>query len=300
MKACYIVLVYNELDYTFKTFESIKRQKQDLYPFDIICIDNNSKPEIAEKLKSFCEKSHIRYIFHNENNGYAGGNNYAWRIVRNEEYDYVFIANNDIELLNTDISEEILKILEKEQNIALIGTHLIDGNNVSITYSKLHEQVMKMNKFNRFKTDLFQPVVTVVGCFFCIRVKYAPLELFDKSFFMYSEEQNLEYYLMKQGYGVGILNNKNYVVKHYGGFFDFNKASNWKIYLNIRNAILTSKNFNRMIQIKYITLYLMLVIKLFLKYRKSAIIKGFFNGLIYLNKDKSIIYENAIAQLNKI
>ena len=299
MKACYIVLVYNELEYTFKTFKSIKKQKQDIYPFDIICVDNNSKLEIADKLKSYCEQNDIRYIFHNENDGYAGGNNFAWNIVKSEGYDYVFIANNDIELLHENISEEILKLLEKEEKVALIGTHLIDSNNVPISYSRLHNQIMKMNKLNRLKSNDFKPIATVVGCFFCIRVKYAPMELFDKSFFMYSEEQNLEYLLMTQGYGVGILNKQEYVVKHYGGFFDFNTAADWKIYLNIRNAILTSKRFNKKNQLKFILLYFMLVIKLFLKYRKVAVIKGFLNGLYYLNRDKNVIYENAIKQFKK-
>ena len=54
MKVCYLVLVYNELEFTKKTFISIKKQKQVSYTFDTICVDNASDENTALELKNFC------------------------------------------------------------------------------------------------------------------------------------------------------------------------------------------------------------------------------------------------------
>ncbi len=290
MKVCYLVLVYNEIEYTIKTFESIKAQNQTKYKFDIICVDNKSREEISAQLKNYCAKNNIRYIFHDDNNGYAGGNNYGWNIVKKEEYDYVFIANNDIELLHESISEKILEVLETDKKIALVGTHLLDRNNTPIKYSRFHKKIQSMERVNNYKSEDFFAVPSVVGCFFCIRVLYAPTELFDTSFFMYSEEQNLEYYLMMAGYYVGILSDENYAVKHYGGFFDFNTAPDWKIYLNIRNSILTFKNFSKIRRFFYISLYFIFIIRLFIISPKKVFFKAFIRGCVLLNKQNSDIY----------
>lgn len=293
MKVCYLILVYNELEYTIKTFESIKAQIQKKYKFDIICIDNNSREDISTQLKDYCEKNAIRYIFHNENDGYAGGNNYGWSIVKEEEYDYVFIANNDIELLHEAITEKILDVLESDKKIALVGTNLLDKNNTPIKYSRFHKRIQSIEKINNYKSEDFLTVPSVIGCFFCIRVLYAPLELFDASFFMYSEEQNLEYYLMMAGYFVGILRDEKYLVKHYGGFFDFKTASNWKIYLNIRNSILTFRNFSKKNRKIYMILYFFFIIRLFVRVPKSIVFKAFIRGCSLLDKPNSEIYADA-------
>lgn len=299
MKICYLVLVYNELEYTKKTFESIKKQNREKYTFDIICIDNASSESVASELKAYCNNNGICYLRHEINDGYAGGNNFGWDYAKEHGYDYVFIANNDIELLNPYISEMILDCMLTDTQIALLGTNLIDSNDKKIKYSKYHDFIVKFEKVNKSENSNIIPVSSVVGCFFCIDVNKVKTDyLFDKSFFMYSEEQNLEYQLMKHGYIVAVLKDESYTVKHYGGFFDFHTMAKWKIYLSVRNWVLTTRNFSKKNSELYLILYFLILIYLYLKYRRKIIFKAYFSGkkLKKANNYKSI-YSDAILAI---
>ena len=301
MKIGYLVLVYNELDYTKKTFESIKKQNQSKYSFDIYCIDNDSRKEISEELQKYCQLNQIKYLRQEKNTGYAGGNNFGWRYLRSLGYDYIFIANNDIELLDTSITENIIdKFLENDSKVSIIGTHLVDKDSNPVKYSRFHQFIMKKEKINNFNNTSLLAVPTVIGCFFCIKTdSWKSDVLFTESFFMYSEEQDLEYKLMKDGKYVTILKDVNKVVKHYGGFFDFSTQKDWAIYLNIRNCILTLRIFNRKNQFLYFLIYFLLICKFFLVYKRPIILKGFIKGVSLLNKNDELIAKDAINKIMK-
>ena len=168
MKICYLVLVYNELEYTKKTFFSIKKQNQEKYSFDIICIDNASEKSIAIELEQFCLENGIIYLRHDINDGYAGGNNFGWNYAKENNYDYVFIANNDIELLHPDITERIIEEMSNDNSIALLGTNLIDADDKQIQYSRYHTFIMNHSKLNKSDNKSIKSVPTVIGCFFFI------------------------------------------------------------------------------------------------------------------------------------
>ena len=295
MKTCYIVLIHNEINYTLMTLKSILKQKSDTYNFDIFCVDNASKLEISIIIKEFCVSHGIRYIYHDENNGYAGGNNYAWNIVRNENYDYVFIGNNDIKLFNDKITEKILQVMEGNDNIAILGTNLVDHNHNKIKYSRFANYIVRKEKINNYITNDFKSVSTVVGCFFCIRVSCVDGDLFEESFFMYSEEQNLEYKLMQKGYYVGVLSDDVYTVMHYGGFFDFSTQSNWALYLNSRNTVLTLQNFRLGRRFCYISIYFFIVVKNAIRNRRISPFKGFLKGLYLMGKNRRLVYKDSLT-----
>lgn len=301
-KICYIVLVYNELDYTIKTFESLRLQCQMKYHFDIICVDNNSNDQYAVPLKNYCENNNIRYLHHNVNDGYAGGNNYAFEIVKSEGYEIVFIANNDIELLHPNITENVIDCFMTNEKIALVGAPNVDADGIFCRMSGFVKMLAKLEKQPQFVNDKFKTVPFVVGCFFAIRTDLKELDyLFDYSYFMYDEEKDLEFRLMRSGYYIGSLSNNNMVVKHYGAGFDYNRQSDWSIYLIVRNYILSSRYYRFFTKILFYPLYFCLITKLTFIYRKN-IFKGFFVGLFLLlaKKDKMYIYNDALHCVHKI
>ena len=161
-KICYVVLVYNELDYTIKTFESLRKQSHEKYQFDIICVDNASDDKYAHTLKQYCQENNIRYLYHEVNDGYAGGNNYAFNIVKSEGYEIVFIANNDIELLHPDITENIVRSFETNNKIALVGANCEDGNGNKIEISGLSSLIVKLDGIVTFENDVFKSVPFVI------------------------------------------------------------------------------------------------------------------------------------------
>lgn|GEM_PF-4535010 len=295
-------MVYNELDYTIKTFESLHLQCQKKYYFDIICVDNNSNEQYALPLKDYCENNNIRYLHHNVNDGYAGGNNYAYEIVKSEGYDIVFIANNDIELLHPNITENVIDCFMTNDKIALVGAPNVDADSNPCRMSGFVKMLAKLEKQPQLKNDIFVTEPFITGCFFAIRTDIKELEyLFDYSYFMYDEEKDLEFRLMRAGYYVGMLQNLNMSVKHYGAGFDYTKQSDWSIYLIVRNYILSSKKYRLLTKIVFYFLYFGLITKLFFLYHKYTF-RGFFSGLYMLltNKDKKYIYNDAVNYVRKI
>ncbi len=299
-----MVLVYNELEYTIKTFESLRKQSQQKYQFDIICVDNASDDKYANVLKRYCQENNIRYIRHEINDGYAGGNNYAYDIVKSEGYDIVFIANNDIELLHPDITESIIESFESNDKIALIGTSYIDKDGKGIKLSRLSSLIAKIDGIKIYENDVFKSQPFVIGCFFAIRTDIPEIKsLFDYSYFMYCEEQKLEFQLMRWGYHVGCLKNPEYVVKHYGGFFDWSKQSDWSIYLSTRNFVLTSKCYKHLYtKFVFCVCYFGVLIKQALINRKMSILRGYFVGLYMTMTGKNIdfIFNDAVVNVKKL
>ena len=295
-KICYIVLVYNELDYTIKTFESLRLQSQKKYHFDIICVDNNSNEQYAIPLKDYCKNNNIRYLHHIVNDGYAGGNNYAYEIVKSEGYEIVFIANNDIELLHPNITENVIDCFMTNDKIALVGAPNVDADNNPCRMSGFVKMLAKLEKQPQLNNDIFVTEPFITGCYFAIRTDIKEIEyLFDYSYFMYDEEKDLEFRLMRSGYYVGMIQNLNMSVKHYGAGFDYKKQSAWSIYLITRNYILSSRKYRFITKTIFYFLYLCLIMKLAILYRKNTL-KGYFSGLFLLltNKNKDYIYKDAV------
>lgn len=301
-KICYLVLVYNELEYTIKTFESLLRQKQDKYHFDIICVDNASDETYAVPLHQYCCEHNIRYLRHDVNDGYAGGNNYAYEIVKLEGYEIVFIANNDIELLHPNITENVIDCFKTNDKIALVGAPNVDkiGNYCQISgFAKL---LAKLEKQPQYKNEIFKTEPFVVGCFFAIRTNIKDLEfLFDYSYFMYDEEKDLEFRLMRSGYYIGSLCIPNMIIKHYGADVEFQSRPDWFIYLFVRNYILSSRKYRFLTKVVFYILYSCLVVKNAFLYRKNTF-RGYWAG-IYLSltkKSREYIYEDAIEKVKTL
>jgi len=301
-KICYLVLVYNELEYTIKTFESLQKQRQEKYSFDVICVDNASVEKYAQPLRDYCQNHNIRYIHHDVNDGYAGGNNYAFNIVKSEGYEIVFIANNDIELLHPDITENIIDCFETNDRIALIGTPIVDADNNTCGKSLFIQLLAKLEKQIQYENDFFYTTPFVFGCFFAIRTDINKISyLFDYSYFMYCEEQKLEFQLMKWGYYVGVLRDSNKKVKHYGGVFDYKKQSDWSIYLIVRNYILSSKDYRFITKLFFYVSYFGLITKLAILNKKNTF-RGYWAGLYLLitKKNSEYIYNDAVSYVKKI
>lgn len=83
-----VMLSWNAPEYTKLALESIRRHTAGEY--EIIIVDNGSKPETVEWLRTLQD---VRVIYNRFNRGYAGGNNQAIAAARGE---YVVLLNNDV------------------------------------------------------------------------------------------------------------------------------------------------------------------------------------------------------------
>ena len=291
MKICYLVLVYNNIKDTIETLNSILEQNMKL---DILVVDNNSKRDCKDAIQNYCSGfNNIKYIYRNENDGYAGGNNYGWRILR-KDYDYVFVVNNDIIIHNKDLTKKLVSLLKIDESFAIAGPRVLVGNNEDFPESRINKLFFYTLQKNKYKhTDLFQERHAIMGCFLAIKVSAINNDfLFDDSLFMYGEELDLCLRLWKQGKKIVRTTDEKCMIYHKGGFSSYTKGKPWIYYLSMRNAILSARNIAIPMRIIYLLLYCCsFFIQLKKVSRKSdeatALINGFRKGLSFiLHKSK--------------
>ncbi len=122
-----IMAVWNQLGYTRLSVESILKN-QDPSLFELIIIDNGSKPDIKtyfDSLKDKIEinpalagKGWINYIRNEENLGPIRAINQGIQAAR---YDYIAVIHNDVVILEKGWLEKIVSFMRADPKIGIAG-----------------------------------------------------------------------------------------------------------------------------------------------------------------------------------
>jgi GT2 family glycosyltransferase len=127
-KASIIILTYNALEYVKKCFKSL--EKTDYPNYEIIVVDNNSKPPVKKYLKYLKKKGQINKLYLSPKNTYwAGGNNIGVSLSA-EDSDYVLLLNSDVEIKNKDWLNVLVGLAPKNGAISFgvcLGRRVCDG-----------------------------------------------------------------------------------------------------------------------------------------------------------------------------
>lgn len=218
-----IVLNYNDGDTTINYVNSIKDYKS----IDkIIVVDNNSTDDSFEKMKSLeCKK--IDVIKSDDNKGYAYGNNYGYRYLKEKygKYDYICISNPDVFVENSAI-KKCIDFLDKNKDYAACAPRMYDRNDEPHRLSGWKERTLKndirdssnsltkiTNKSHEemYPEDYFdykphRDVEALAGSFFIIRSDvFEKVGLFDENTFLYYEEDILAKRIRNKGFKLAVL-----------------------------------------------------------------------------------------------
>lgn len=221
MRIALIIINYNGevfLKKYLKFFEIISNNSN----IDLIVTDDRSTDGSIEILK----KINCKLTINNGNKGFAAnvnnGINYAKKI---NEFDYFIIANNDI-ILNLDfkfIFFDILKHINSNfDDVGLIGFKEIISSTISeINYSKYSlNQAVEVKEIPGFLFVLNEKVIKKIG-------------LFDEEYFMYGEDNDYFFRVLKSGYKII---NSNYPVLHLSE--GSSSSSSHNSFLAYRNSLL--------------------------------------------------------------
>jgi len=221
----FILLNYNNSDYTIPCIDSIKRIMN--VPHEIIVVDNGSTDDSLKRLSRI---SGITLVRNKTNRGFTGGNNDGVKVARGK---YVVILNNDTVLEDERINE-IPFILDSLGRYDVIGGRLIgmDGRIqpsggyepyplflflqfTVLCYKKIHLPWLREFYFSEWEDEDVQRVDWASGCFFAMR-RDAFIELggFDENIFIYLDEVDLHKRARKKGGKVYLY--PQLVIKHYG------------------------------------------------------------------------------------
>lgn len=206
------IINWNNNQATAACLKSIGRIPKDMQP-DILLIDNYSVREpvnipktVTDSLRSYT------FVQNEENLGFAGAHNNSLEYVIENKYDYVFLLNNDTEIIDQEIFRKLCAALEgSPEAIAAAPTILSDqkgtiwyaGGKISrFTGSTSHFKVGET--YSPDQERGVNPVSFLSGC--CIGIKVSSLKDFDTylddSYFMYWEDADWSAQAAKAGYSL--------------------------------------------------------------------------------------------------
>lgn len=177
---------------------------------EIIVVDNNSQDESCELIKT--KFPLVKLVANKGNAGFSKANNQGVDIAEGE---YVLILNPDT-VVTEDTFDKILAFAKSKSNFGALGTKLIDGRGVFLPESKRGIPTPKVS-FNKLlgisskqtgkyyashlKNDETGVVEILVGAFMLMKKStYEEVNGFDEDYFMYGEDIDLSYKIIKKGY----------------------------------------------------------------------------------------------------
>jgi GT2 family glycosyltransferase len=173
---------------------------------EIIVVDNNSKDGSCKMVKALFPK--VIRIENKDNPGFSIGNNQGVKIAKGE---YICILNPDT-VVAEDTFTKLLDFAETIPDLGIIGCKLIDGKGDFLPESKRNiptpnVAIKKVLGFtnayyaNHLKEDQVGKVSTLVGAFMLLKKGvYDEVGGFDEDYFMYGEDVDLSYKILKKGY----------------------------------------------------------------------------------------------------
>ena len=204
-KVCLIVLNYVSFEDTITYVKEVLRQEGvDLH---VLVVDNKSPNEsYAELSNEFTDNPRVRTIESKYNGGYAYGNNYGLKYIVDEEFEYIVISNNDLNIENPKLLIKLINKYEVLQSPAFIApitvNNGVEAKSSAWKMPALRDdlvdslRVLKVFFKNRIQYDFIDDKTYKVDClpgsfFLAKKNVFYDIGLFDEKTFLYCEERIL-------------------------------------------------------------------------------------------------------------
>ena len=229
MQLSVIILNYNVRYFLEQCVYSVQKALEQI-DGEIIVVDNNSPDDSCAMMKQLFPS--VKLIENKENLGFSKGNNVGVAAAQGE---YICILNPDT-VVAEDTFIKVVAFAKKQADLGIVGVKLIDGTGHFLPESKrgiptpwvaftkisgLYKIVPKSRLFGSYYAEHLSENETgkvdiLVGAFMVMkRNLYTEIGGFDENCFMYSDDIDLSYSVLKNG-------NSNYYfhstsVIHYKG-----------------------------------------------------------------------------------
>ena len=223
-----IIVSYNVKFYLQQCLDSVRKALLGI-DSEIIVVDNHSRDGSVSFLKKIYPD--VRFIESNHNLGFAAANNIA---IRNSSSDYVLLLNPDT-IVGEDTIRTVWDFAKSKSDFGAAGVKMlhVDGTFANESMRGIPSPMVSLYKIcglcSRYPhskkfahyymshpdTDSFHEIEVVSGAFYFIsRKALVKVGYLDETFFMYGEDIDFSYRLLKSGF-------KNYYVPspilHYKG-----------------------------------------------------------------------------------
>jgi len=173
---------------------------------EIIVVDNNSSDDSCAMVKQLFPN--VQLLENMDNVGFSKANNQGVALAKGE---YVCILNPDT-VVAEDTFLQLLNFSTSKENLGIVGCKLVDGSGKFLPESKrnIPTQLIAIKKLiglsreyyvSKLKsTDVGKASVFVGAFMFLTKKKYLEVGGFDERYFMYGEDIDFSYSMLKAGY----------------------------------------------------------------------------------------------------
>ncbi|TDU39398.1 GT2 family glycosyltransferase [Gelidibacter sediminis] len=235
MKLSVVILNYNVRYFLELCLKSVEVAITDL-DAEIIVVDNNSSDNSCVMVQQLFPR--VKLIQNSQNLGFSKANNLG---VAQAKGQYICILNPDT-VVAEDTFINCLNYAKNQSYLGIIGCQLIDGRGKFLPESKRHvpTPLVALKKIIGFSNSYYAnhlsaseigKVDVLVGAFMLLKKEvYDAVGGFDEAYFMYGEDIDLSYKVLKAGYcnyyygessiihfkGESTLKNRLYAKRFYG------------------------------------------------------------------------------------
>ena len=278
-----VIVSYNVRAFLEKCLISVFRSSGDI-SYEVFVVDNNSIDDSVAVVRGKFSQAHL--IANKENIGFARANNIA---INKASGKYTLILNPDT-VLSEDTLQTCLAFMERHPDAGSVGVKMVDGTGTYLPESKrglpsplgsmfkltgINELFPNSSFFNSYYMGGLDPETTnkvpvLTGAFMFAQTRaLQQVGGFDEDYFMYGEDIDLSYRLLKAGYenyylpDTSIIHYKGestkrssieyvktfynamliFVSKHYSGFKGFFLKQFLKLGIVLRGALSGVRRF---------------------------------------------------------
>ena len=214
MKLSIIIVNYNVSYFLEQCLQSVYAALKHV-DAEVFVVDNHSVDNSVEMVQT--KFPQVKLISNTENLGFSKANNQAIRLAEGE---YVLLLNPDT-VVEADTFEKIISFMDKTPDAGALGVKMVDGRGEFLPESKrglpvpsvaffkifgLSKLFKKSKRFGHYHLTYLNPdeihsVEVLSGAFMLLRQSVLDkIGLLDEDYFMYGEDIDLSYRVIKAGY----------------------------------------------------------------------------------------------------
>ena len=257
MKLTIVIVNYNVAYFLEQCLQSVYMALKNI-DAEVFVVDNNSVDNSAEMVLT--KFPQVKFIQNKQNVGFAKANNQAIRMAKGE---YILLLNPDT-VVESDTFEKTVAFMDATPDAGAVGVKMIDGRGEFLPESKrslpipavafykifgLAKLFKKSKRFGKYHltyldSDEIHSVEVLAGAFMLLRsTVLEQVGLLDEDYFMYGEDIDLSYRIIKRGY-------KNYYfpktrIIHYKGESTKKSSVNYVFVFYRAMQIFAKKHFSQ-------------------------------------------------------
>lgn len=270
--------------------------------FKVFVVDNDSTDNSLSMLDKYLEshsmsKLNLQVIKNDSNKGFAGGNNVAIQEAKKQNFDYIWLLNNDT-IVDKNSLINLIKIIDNDDTIGIVGSKIyyyntkviwFAGGRINTWTGEAKHRGYRINEEDKVCYTENERTDYITGCSMLIKTKLVEdLGLLPEYYFMYYEET--EYNLKANQRGWKIIFVPSSIIYHKVSLSSGGESqiSPYVAYYSIRNGLwmirTTQNNFKKVTSSFYVFWKsVKWLIKIFVRHQDDKItrVRYIFKGLIH-------------------